>query len=128
LPRYLLDTSVIIELIKGDASIVARVVPGTEIYLPYVAIGELYFGAYRSSRVRQNTTQIVSLTLDNTLVFSGMETARQYGLIRADLAGKGRSIPDNDVWIAAIALEHNLVLVTRDAHFGNVENLSIERW
>jgi tRNA(fMet)-specific endonuclease VapC len=57
-----------------------------------------------------------------------METARQYGLIRADLAQKGRPIPDNDVWIAAIAIEYNLVLVTRDTHFENIDKLSIERW
>ena len=107
---------------------VSHVVPGTEIYLPYVAIGELYFGAYKSSRERANLTQITSLTLDNAIVPSNIETARQYGLVRADLARKGRSIPDNDAWIAAIALQYNFVLVTRDAHFGNVDNLSIERW
>lgn len=128
MPKYLLDTSVVIELINGNPSVVSRVVPGTEVYLPYVAIGKLYFGAYRSSRVRANLTQITLLTLDNTVLFSNMETARRYGLVRADLTGKGQSIPDNDIWIAAIALEYNLVLVTRDAHFDNVDNLPIERW
>lgn len=128
MPRYLLDTSVVIELIQGNASVVSHVIPGTEIYLPYVAVGELYFGAYKSSRVRENLTQITLLTLDNTVVFSSMETSRRYGLVRADLARKGQSIPENDVWIAAIALEYNLVLVTRDNHFGNVDDLVIERW
>lgn len=128
MPKYLLDTSVVIELINGNASVLSHIQPGTEIYLPYVTRGELYFGAYKSSRVRANLTQITLLTLDNTVLFSNMETARQYGLIRADLAQKGRPIPDNDVWIAAIAVEYNLVLVTRDTHFENVDKLSIERW
>ena len=128
MPKYLLDTSVVIELINGNAAVLSHIQPGTEIYLPYVTIGELYFGAYKSSRVRANLTQITSLTLDNTVLFSNMETARQYGIIRADLAQKGRPIPDNDVWIAAIAIEYSLVLVTRDTHFENVDKLSIERW
>ncbi len=41
---------------------------------------------------------------------------------------KGRLIPDNDIWIAAIAMQHNLILVTRDSHFDEIESLQIERW
>jgi len=41
---------------------------------------------------------------------------------------KGRPIPENDLWIAAMALEHDLVLATRDAHFGEIDNLKVEMW
>ncbi|HEV8045487.1 MAG TPA: PIN domain-containing protein [Rubrobacter sp.] len=40
----------------------------------------------------------------------------------------GRPIPENDIWIAATALQHGLVLVTRDSHFEHVEGLRVERW
>jgi tRNA(fMet)-specific endonuclease VapC len=41
---------------------------------------------------------------------------------------KGRPIPENDLWIAAIALEHDLIVATRDAHFGEIDNLKVEMW
>ncbi|MXZ01781.1 type II toxin-antitoxin system VapC family toxin [Candidatus Poribacteria bacterium] len=49
-------------------------------------------------------------------------------MIKERLRRRGRPIPNNDIWIAAIALQHDLVLVTRDAHFDEVESLQTERW
>jgi len=40
----------------------------------------------------------------------------------------GRPIPDNDLWIAAVALQHRLILVTRDGHFSNINGLIVEFW
>jgi tRNA(fMet)-specific endonuclease VapC len=56
------------------------------------------------------------------------ETAQHYGRIRNVLLAKGRPIPENDIWIAASARQHGLTLVTRDGHFGSVEDLIVERW
>ena len=41
---------------------------------------------------------------------------------------KGRPIRNNDIWIAAIAMQYDLILVTRDSHFDEVESLQTERW
>ena len=49
-------------------------------------------------------------------------------LLKRDYRRKGTPIPDNDIWIAAIALQHNLILVTRDTHFDEIESLQTERW
>jgi tRNA(fMet)-specific endonuclease VapC len=43
-------------------------------------------------------------------------------------ASKDVRIPENDLWIAAIALEHDLVVATRDVHFGEIDNLKVEMW
>lgn len=51
------------------------------------------------------------------------ETARQYGEVKNRLRLKGRPLPENDIWIAALALQYDLILVTRDGHFQEVENL-----
>jgi tRNA(fMet)-specific endonuclease VapC len=51
------------------------------------------------------------------------ETARQHGAVKNKLRLKGRPLPENDVWIAALALQHDLILVTCDAHFQEVESL-----
>ena len=55
-------------------------------------------------------------------------TARFYGEIKNRLRAQARPIPENDVWIAAIALQHGLVLATRDEHFAAVDGLACERW
>jgi tRNA(fMet)-specific endonuclease VapC len=55
-------------------------------------------------------------------------TARLYGEIKASLRSKGRPIPENDIWNAAVAQQHGLSLVTRDEHFNNVAGLAAEAW
>lgn len=54
--------------------------------------------------------------------------AQQYGQIKDKLRRIGRPIPENEIWIAAIAQQHDLALVTRDGHFGLVENLAVATW
>jgi len=55
-------------------------------------------------------------------------TAQHYGHIKADLERTGSRIPENDLWIAAIAREHQLPLVTRDHHFSLVTELTVLAW
>jgi len=57
-----------------------------------------------------------------------IETATHYARIKNDLRLKGKPIPENDIWIAALALQHGLILATRDAHFGEVDGLTVVRW
>jgi len=65
--------------------------------------------------------------LDTTLVCDA-RTAQAYGQIKNSLRAKGRPIPENDIWIAALGKQHSLTLITRDAHMGEVEGLAIEGW
>lgn len=53
-----------------------------------------------------------------------LEAARQYGRLKNDLRAKGRPLPENDIWIAAVASHHDLVLATRDRHFRDVDGWS----
>jgi tRNA(fMet)-specific endonuclease VapC len=55
-------------------------------------------------------------------------TPELYGRISAQLAQAGTPIPQNDIWIAAIALQSDLPLATRDAHFSQVTGLQLLRW
>lgn len=54
-----------------------------------------------------------------------LDTARHYGIIKQRLRRKGRPLPDNDIWIAAVARQHQLALATRDAHFGEIDELPL---
>jgi tRNA(fMet)-specific endonuclease VapC len=55
-------------------------------------------------------------------------TTAVYARVRHQLRAAGTPIPENDVWIAATAIEHNLPLVTRDNHFKVVEELEVLAW
>jgi tRNA(fMet)-specific endonuclease VapC len=57
-----------------------------------------------------------------------VDVAWRYGEVKKLLRDKGRPIPENDIWIAAIALKHDLTLATRDVHFGEVTGLKTAAW
>jgi tRNA(fMet)-specific endonuclease VapC len=126
--RHLLDTSVIVELIGGDQAIEQCLVRSDETFVPSIVLGELYVGARRSLRVDENLRQIEAFAAGSRILPCDADTARHYGLIKNLLRIKGRPIPDNDIWIAAIARQYGLTLVTRDTHFGEITDLPVERW
>ena len=56
------------------------------------------------------------------------ETAQYYGEVKNLLRAKGRPLPESDIWVAAVALQHGLILVTRDAHFNEIADLTVVAW
>jgi tRNA(fMet)-specific endonuclease VapC len=98
------------------------------IFTPSIVLGELYYGARKSTRVPENLARIEEFAARSTVLVCDTETARRYGEIKDRLRQKGRPIPENDIWIAAIALQYELTLVARDAHFENVDDLKVETW
>ena len=67
-------------------------------------------------------------TMKNRVIPCDATTSVHYGQIKSHLRQNGRPLPDNDIWIAAIAMQHQTVLVTRDQHFSEVPGLLLERW
>lgn len=57
-----------------------------------------------------------------------VETAFMYSKLKAGLKAKGKPIPENDLWIAASAMQLELTLITRDGHFNHIDNLSLQQW
>lgn len=112
----------------GESSIRQRVAESERILLHIVVAGELYFGAERSGRRLQNVQRVDELLAVSNVVTTTVETARNYGRIKTALRRKGTPIPDNDIWIAAAALEFGASVATRDAHFDAIENILIVRW
>ncbi len=128
--KYLLDTNILIAVLANE--IVIQVPEGRQnvvkVSLPSPAIGELYYGARKSGRPIENLEKVNRLTRRFPLLVCDLETAQWYGIIKDQLRRKGRPIPDNDIWIAAIAMQRGLILVTRDTHFDEVESLQTECW
>jgi tRNA(fMet)-specific endonuclease VapC len=126
--RFLLDTSIVIALLAEDTSVEEHLKEAEEVFIPSIVFGELYFGVRKSGRIRQNLKKIDELAFNSAVLACDLGTAREYGEIKGTLQEKGRPIPENDIWIAAIARQHELTLVTRDEHFKEVKHLNIEVW
>lgn len=126
--RYLLDTNIIIALFADEAVIKNNLAQASEVFMPSIAIGELCYGARKSGRSQPNLVRIDDLIANSIVLECDAETAQKYGEVKNKLRLKGRPLPENDIWIAAVALQHKLVLVTRDAHFQEVEHLKTAIW
>jgi tRNA(fMet)-specific endonuclease VapC len=126
--RFLLDTNIIIALFAKDPQIHERIPNAVEVFVPCIAIGELYFGAYKSVKVQENIIRIDEFALNNAVLSCNTKTAKRYGDIKSHLKDKGQPTPENDIWIAAIAQQYDLTLVTKDPHFNAIENLKIKAW
>ena len=126
--RFLLDTNIVIALFSDEAIVKDNLAQASEVFIPSVVIGELCYGARKSGRVEANLARVDELVAGSTILGCDAETARQYGEVKNSLRLKGRPLPENDVWIAAFALQHDLILVTRDTHFQEVEKLKTTTW
>ena len=126
--KYLLDTNIVIAMFADEEEIQERRQNADKVFLPSPVVGELCYGARKSSRPIENLTRVNRLIQDFRVIPCNLETARWYGIIKDNLRQRGRLIPDNDIWIAAIAMQRGLILVTRDSHFNEVESLQTERW
>jgi len=126
--RYLLDTNIIISLFADDSEVKRRLEKAEEVFVPSVAMGELYYGARKSAHLEFNLERLDEFVFRNEVLGCDVETAECYGLIKSQLWGKGSPIPENDIWIAAIAQQYELAMATRDAHFMEVAGLVVEPW
>jgi len=96
-----------------------------KVYLPLIVIGELKAGFLSGSRLHHNE-QIFEqfLSQGNVLpLIPDLQTSHYYALVFADLRAKGVHIPQNDLWIAALALQHGFWLCTSDTHFDHIPQL-----
>ena len=126
--KFLLDTNIIAAWLKGETSVAYKIDKAKEIHIPIIAVGELYYGALYSTQVAKNIKEIKSITANYGVLQIDEETTIAYGNIKAALRKKGKPIPENDIWIAAIAKRFKLVVVTRDKHFKEIEGINIKSW
>jgi len=125
--KFLLDTNIAIAFLIDDESL-QRPDVSAQLYISCTAIGELFYGALNSNQIDENIQRLTDFIRDAVSVPCDDDTARVYGDIKTALRRKGRPIPDNDIWIAAVAMQHSLTLVSRDEHFANIDRLNLVRW
>jgi tRNA(fMet)-specific endonuclease VapC len=119
------DTNAVIAY-RADIAGAAGIIDAAAcIMLPLPVLGELLFGAAASGRPEENRQAVLAFAETCTLLEPTMQTAEVYASTRAALKSQGRPIPENDVWIAALCLQWDLPLLTRDGHFKQIKNLSV---
>lgn len=127
--NWLLDTNAVIEVLRGNAGVIARLrerTPG-EVGVSAIVMHELFYDAYRSARVEANVARVEGLRFE--VAAFEREDARAAGAVRAALSHAGASIGPYDVLIAGQALARGATLVTHNVReFGRVEGLRVEDW
>jgi len=126
--ELLFDTNAVIAWMEDDPLIFRVVGIDLQPAVSIISVGELEFGAAKSTRVSINRDRLQRALMPFRRLTITDVTARHYGETQAALRRSGAPIPTNDVWIAAIALEHRFPLLTRDGHFDRVAGLHLRSW
>ena len=124
----ILDTNAVSAFFEGVPTLCATIGSADVLAVPSVVLGEYRFGILGSRLRIKLEAQLGRLErLARILPIDGA-TAVHYAAIRRELKAAGTPIPENDLWIASLVRQHNLPLVTKDAHFDHVEGLRRIGW
>lgn len=124
--RLALDTNRYTDLCRGDRAVVEVVELAHEVWLPFVVLGELRAGFAVGSQGPRNEAVLGRFLLKPgvAVLYADDQTTHQYATVYRQLRKQGTPIPTNDMWIAALVLQHSLTLHDRDAHFDNLPQLT----
>jgi len=124
----ILDTNALSAFADGVPPVVQQIAIADELHVPVIVLGEYSFGIATSRRRREYEAWLArGRALWNVLPLVE-ETTTHYAEIRQQLKRAGAPLPANDVWIAALARQHDLPVLSRDAHFDTVSGLTRLSW
>jgi tRNA(fMet)-specific endonuclease VapC len=126
--RFLLDTNIVIALFRMEQAVIEALGQADEVFIPVIVLGELYYGARKSAHPDENADRITDLGKTSSLLSVDEKTAELYGTVKNALRRSGTPIPENDIWVAAVAMQYRLTIVTRDDHFRKITGLLIVEW
>ncbi len=120
-----IDTNIYSALRRGDKSVVKKISQYERVVIPVVVLGELRAGFLGGSKIAENQQNLTEFLASEFVYVAKVSEATTsiYAELVAELKRKGKPIPTNDIWIAAITLEQRARLLTLDAHFSNIEGL-----
>jgi len=123
--KVCLDTNAYSSLRRGNEKLLGLLNECEEIIIPAATYAELTYGFLRGRKSSENETLLNSFLAEEHVAFQPVTQAiaERWGYVKASLAQKGTPIPENDIWIAATALETGARLVSYDRHFDLVGGL-----
>lgn len=126
----LLDTDTCIEILRGNVAVIARRREiADEVGTTWITAAELYYGAVRSGKVRENRRLVTEFLA--TLPVFGLDggAAERFGSTKAELERAGKRLADADLFIAAVCLAKAAILVTGNLrHYARIADLQSESW
>lgn len=127
---HLLDTNICAAHFRRPAGLAHRFIQyGGGLFVPTVVLAELYAGAYHVPNPAPLLQRVADLLADVQVLDFDLACAEQFGVIRESLLQKGISVPTADLMIAAVALVHNLTLVTHNTgDFQYIPGLRLDDW
>jgi len=124
----ILDTNALSAFVHGDAGVGDVLRREARAAIPVIVLGEFRYGIVQSKRRRSYEAWLESHLHYFEVLPITEETAVSYAALRVALKHLGRPIPANDAWIAALALQHRLPVLSRDEHFDLVPGLDRKNW
>ena len=124
----ILDTNGLSAWAEGDEALKPVIQRVDEIVLPVIVLGEYRYGIRQSHKRSRYERWLAELVANCRVLSVDETTANEYAEVRYELKRSGRPIPGNDLWIAALARQHTLPLLSRDRHFDFVAGVERVGW
>ena len=124
--RLALDTNRYTDLCRGEASVIGTLEAADQVWLPFIVVGELRAGFAVGTQGPRNEAVLRRFLLKPgvAILYADEQTTHHYANVYRQLRKQGSPIPTNDMWIAALVLQHSLILCARDAHFDTLPQLA----
>ena len=124
---FFIDTNIVVEFFRGNKKVINYLNENKNLIISAIVLGELEFGVQNAKEHQKHSNQLRDFMIGVNVINIDKETAVWYGKIKTELRKSGKPIPENDIWIAALSMQHNLILITNDAHFDNVNSLKMQQ-
>jgi predicted nucleic acid-binding protein len=124
----ILDTNAISAFFESDLKLRGILVSATKLSIPVIVLGE-----YRAGLLGSRKRRVIEPSLDELQAVSNVlqidtDTVGPYSKLSDELKRAGRPIPTNDIWIAALAVQHGMPIVSRDQHFDAIPGIRRIAW
>ncbi len=126
--RLLLDTNRLTDALRLDKAVAGIVEQAEEVFVPFIALAEIqagFEGGDPRRRAWNEARLLAFLKMPGVVcLYADHETTLIYARLFVQLRGAGTPIPTNDLWIASLAIQHQLTLATREVHFARIPQVS----
>jgi tRNA(fMet)-specific endonuclease VapC len=129
--KYLLDTNICVYFLNQDKKITEKMrgIPVGDMAVSIITIAELQFGAFNSSKPKENLERIRYIRGMIKTIALTVAITEEYAKIKSILRRSGNTVDDFDILIGSTAIANNLILVTNNLqHFNRMDNLIVENW
>ncbi len=124
--KLALDTNRYTDLCRGDPAVIEHVRSAERVFMPFIVLAELRAGFLVGARAQRNEPNLIRFLNSPRvrLLLADEQTMHHYARLFAQLRKQATPIPTNDIWIAALVVQYDLLLLARDSHFDHLPQIS----